>query len=267
MSISVREAESKVLFNRLLALLKEQKQIWRTKDAVRLIGQVSVNLSAKGNTSHRTIRHMLRIIQQMPQPEQQPVEIVGVDGSSYAVDIPEYFVNVGLLCCTPCSVLNSDVTIADVKFKLEEDSGILNESQVLFFRSAANTQELEDEDKLEPINGRDKGFLLVVDTERYYWRQHARMVQNYQQALVKGYSQLASIVQYSQPSVKVVCKRFLRYCRRVLSFMKQSRTCKPVDRHVEQIENVERLIKTLLLPMFDAVRSRVDAERGELRHV
>lgn len=205
----------------------------------------------------------IRQLSAVAPPDHINVQVFTLDGTIYTVPIQPKFID---SLDAKGGLKTGQCTILDIKLKLEETSGIRAGSQVMYSyqkmgNGTASEQDVcfEDDQTIKECGISDgQSICLVVDTDKYYWQQHAQLTQKYKARVIKVYkvmSLCAADVENTPVEVRRRFAKFLRNCRKALAVLLEHSSTHKV-RPLEDLRRLERHFEDIVMPIFHAVMKR-----------
>jgi hypothetical protein len=223
---------------------------WRKRDSLREIKRINKYISDT-QAGNAEIEQRLEKLCGVTKPGHITIQLISASGNTYQLPIQPSFIQFLDEKGNPHRTLT---TIADVKGKVEETCGIDAVSQMLFRDNADD--ELEDDVTIEECGlFGDQTMYLVVDTDRLYWYQHAKLVRQYKLPIVHVIRLMPEFMnsdeQSQSPKGRSRLVEFLRNCRKALGLMLERPAVHQV-RSLKDLRQIERFLREVVMPIYEA---------------
>lgn len=243
----------KVLLTKLAVEL--DRLFWRKADVICEAKKVQQVLCAPGTppkADQRNVESLIQTLAHIPTPAQTTITVTELDGTSHGVPIQSQFYTQleakgGLHSCM--------ATVADMKIKIEEVTGIRAVCQLLYGKNQAGC--LLDSDPIEEL-GLNKGqtLFLVVDADRHYWQEHAKLVRQFKSAVIRVFRVISAFKNgHASVDARTRVAKFLKSCRKALAFLMENEVAHKA-RPMKTLRLVEGHLKTIVMPILSAINLR-----------
>jgi hypothetical protein len=228
-----------------------ERIFWRKSDSVRESRKIQTYASTQSQDEAEEMGKRLEKLCQIIPSCCMHVKVVLASGFSFQVPIQSSFI---------CALdefgepVKSNTTMADVKLKIEEVSGVHASSQVLY--SENQDIELGDDESVEDC-GLCNGQLLflIVDTDRLYWHRHKMIVRRYKDVIIQVVRKMPEIVNQDEDLQSQAGRprliEFLKHCRKTLGFMLE-RSASHKTRDQKDLDQTERFLTSMVIPIYNA---------------